>query len=146
MVSGLGPVAQLDRALPSEGRGREFESRRVRHNFIPPEAERAARSGAAEWPNGDLARLHRQEIDVKAAAMHQPNGPDAPRERPQARKLDRIRDKLRHSVRRNRSAVEGLACVLGLLIGIVLGTLVSREAPTGRSLDDGRPRATTSLF
>jgi hypothetical protein len=25
------PVAQLDRALPSEGRGREFESRRVRH-------------------------------------------------------------------------------------------------------------------
>src|ERR1700730_13393491 len=27
------PVAQLDRALPSEGRGREFESRRVRHIF-----------------------------------------------------------------------------------------------------------------
>src|SRR5215813_13750670 len=27
------PVAQLDRALPSEGRGREFESRRVRHGF-----------------------------------------------------------------------------------------------------------------
>ena len=27
------PVAQLDRALPSEGRGREFESRRVRHFF-----------------------------------------------------------------------------------------------------------------
>ena len=27
------PVAQLDRALPSEGRGREFESRRVRHRF-----------------------------------------------------------------------------------------------------------------
>ena len=25
------PVAQLDRALPSGGRGREFESRRVRH-------------------------------------------------------------------------------------------------------------------
>jgi hypothetical protein len=30
MVNDLGPVAQLDRALPSEGRGREFESRRVR--------------------------------------------------------------------------------------------------------------------
>ena len=35
MLQGLfsapaGPVAQLDRALPSEGRGREFESRRVR--------------------------------------------------------------------------------------------------------------------
>ena len=28
------PVAQLDRALPSEGRGREFESRRVRQ-FSP---------------------------------------------------------------------------------------------------------------
>ena len=28
-----GPVAQLDRALPSEGRGREFESRRVRQQF-----------------------------------------------------------------------------------------------------------------
>ena len=27
------PVAQLDRALPSEGRGREFESRRVRQYF-----------------------------------------------------------------------------------------------------------------
>ena len=27
------PVAQLDRALPSEGRGREFESRRVRQQF-----------------------------------------------------------------------------------------------------------------
>ena len=25
------PVAQLDRALPSEGRGRKFESCRVRH-------------------------------------------------------------------------------------------------------------------
>ena len=28
------PVAQLDRALPSEGRGREFESRRVRHFYM----------------------------------------------------------------------------------------------------------------
>lgn len=26
-------VAQLDRVLPSEGRGRGFESRRVRHHF-----------------------------------------------------------------------------------------------------------------
>ncbi len=31
----LAPVAQLDRALPSEGRGREFESRRVRHIARP---------------------------------------------------------------------------------------------------------------
>jgi hypothetical protein len=27
------PVAQLDRVLPSEGRGRGFESRRARQNF-----------------------------------------------------------------------------------------------------------------
>ena len=27
------PVAQLDRVLPSEGRGRAFESRRARHGF-----------------------------------------------------------------------------------------------------------------
>ncbi len=27
------PVAQLDRALPSEGRGQRFESSRVRHFF-----------------------------------------------------------------------------------------------------------------
>ena len=30
---GAGPVAQLDRALPSEGKGRTFESYRVRHFF-----------------------------------------------------------------------------------------------------------------
>jgi hypothetical protein len=30
------PVAQLDRALPSEGRGREFESRRVRQYYQRP--------------------------------------------------------------------------------------------------------------
>ena len=28
------PVAQLDRALPSEGRGQRFESSRVRHNSL----------------------------------------------------------------------------------------------------------------
>ena len=27
----MAPVAQLDRVLPSEGRGRAFESRRARH-------------------------------------------------------------------------------------------------------------------
>ena len=27
------PVAQLDRALPSEGRGQRFESSRVRHSY-----------------------------------------------------------------------------------------------------------------
>ena len=37
------PVAQLDRALPSEGRGHRFESCRVRH----PELERTKRESAA---------------------------------------------------------------------------------------------------
>ena len=35
------PVAQLDRVLPSEGRGRGFESRRVRHT---PHKARLARA------------------------------------------------------------------------------------------------------
>ena len=33
MTSSSAPVAQLDRALPSEGRSREFESRRARHEI-----------------------------------------------------------------------------------------------------------------
>ena len=32
-MSGSAPVAQLDRALPSEGKGCAFESRRVRHKY-----------------------------------------------------------------------------------------------------------------
>jgi hypothetical protein len=38
MTSFSAPVAQLDRALPSEGRGREFESRRARqqHQLFSP--------------------------------------------------------------------------------------------------------------
>jgi hypothetical protein len=31
--AGRAPVAQLDRALPSEGRGQGFESLRARHDF-----------------------------------------------------------------------------------------------------------------
>ncbi len=42
------PVAQLDRALPSEGKGREFESRRVHHLFY------ALRP--YYLPNGDLPK------------------------------------------------------------------------------------------
>ena len=43
------PVAQLDRALPSEGRGRTFESCRVRHlpSIIPCCRERDDAAGAA---------------------------------------------------------------------------------------------------
>jgi hypothetical protein len=31
VMQSIAPVAQLDRALPSEGKGRGFESRRVHH-------------------------------------------------------------------------------------------------------------------
>ena len=41
-VPRAGPVAQLDRALPSEGRGREFESRRVRQLRTKPRTPGAA--------------------------------------------------------------------------------------------------------
>ena len=51
-----GPVAQLDRALPSEGRGHEFESRRVRQRtsymktiIRPGSQPRGRRNGPAEW-------------------------------------------------------------------------------------------------
>ncbi len=30
IIQGIAPVAQLDRVLPSEGKGREFESRQAR--------------------------------------------------------------------------------------------------------------------
>jgi hypothetical protein len=43
-----GPLAQLDRALPSEGRGREFESRRVRQ--ISSSSLSAAAGGADITP------------------------------------------------------------------------------------------------
>lgn len=33
-IFGYAPVAQLDRVLPSEGKGRTFESSRVRHRFL----------------------------------------------------------------------------------------------------------------
>jgi hypothetical protein len=63
---GAGPVAQLDRALPSEGKGHAFESRRVRQfsqenqrveEFIFSELEMdfshgsTTEAGAAKAPN-----------------------------------------------------------------------------------------------
>src|ERR1700722_1084494 len=45
------PVAQLDRALPSEGKGHTFESCRVRH-FV------AAKASLAYAPSGRVFRCH----------------------------------------------------------------------------------------
>ncbi len=51
------PIAQLDRALPSEGRGQRFESSWVRH-FLDLTATRFARaSDGAAWPAGAQSRL-----------------------------------------------------------------------------------------
>ena len=43
----LAPVAQLDRALPSEGKGRAFESRRARHDFNDLTKRRLGRRSAS---------------------------------------------------------------------------------------------------
>ena len=54
------PVAQLDRALPSEGRGHEFESRRVHHTLfinqwlnltraIPPQKKSKSVTVVSQW-------------------------------------------------------------------------------------------------
>src|SRR5262249_52911213 len=50
------PLAQLDRALPSEGRGREFESRRARQRKTPSISRAAAiqrRRGAERAREGN---------------------------------------------------------------------------------------------
>src|SRR5438105_3745139 len=49
---GRGPVAQLDRALPSEGRGRRFESFRVRHFFW--DQKLASKQIASSWRSEGL--------------------------------------------------------------------------------------------
>jgi hypothetical protein len=56
-------------------------------------------------------------------------------------KLDRIRKRLRRSARRNREAIEGVACMLGLLIGIVLGAIASQEGPARHVFEEGRAGA-----
>jgi hypothetical protein len=78
----------------------------------------------------------------KRRQMPQPNADDAHSKPRLAGKLARIRKNLRRSAQRNRGAVEGLACVLGLLIGIVFGAIVAREAPAGLSVGDGRAATT----
>src|SRR5207302_7829 len=58
MVRRAGPVAQLDRALPSEGRGREFESRRVRHLRRESLCGHARTTGLEEMAVPRLALCH----------------------------------------------------------------------------------------
>src|SRR5262249_46997799 len=54
------PVAQLDRALPSEGRGREFESRRARHWI----------SRLAEWIPERLSPSYRIATNWTGSGAH----------------------------------------------------------------------------
>src|SRR5580692_5139999 len=48
--AGEAPVAQLDRALPSEGKGQKFESSRARHDFNDLDRKQFSPFGAAEAP------------------------------------------------------------------------------------------------
>ena len=59
-----GPVAQLDRALPSEGRGHRFESCRVRHSSV------TFLHGTLS-PDSDEPRKVRQEIEHGVKQDHQ---------------------------------------------------------------------------
>src|SRR5207244_3388346 len=68
-----GPVAQLDRALPSEGRGRTFESCRVRHYFkhlsrqplpSPQYSERIASTVAEKYPGDACVPPGRYVISI----------------------------------------------------------------------------------
>jgi hypothetical protein len=69
------------------------------------------------------------------------NADDAEPKRRAGKKLYSMRERLRRSAQRNRNVIEGMACVLGLLIGIVLGVILSREAPTGHIVEEGRAGA-----
>lgn len=70
--------------------------------------------------------------------MDLPNADNAQPNRGAAKKFERLRKKLRRAAQRNRNAIEGAACVLGLLIGVAFGVLVSREAPAGHLIEQGR--------
>ena len=53
----IAPVAQLDRVLPSEGRGRGFESRLV-HHIVETRKPQALGTGAFLWVMGFDLVIH----------------------------------------------------------------------------------------
>ncbi len=64
----LAPLAQLDRALPSEGRGQRFESSRVRQSFSPrpksvPWALTSDRSRYIHFTNFSSRRLAKTKFN-----------------------------------------------------------------------------------
>lgn len=69
--------------------------------------------------------------------MDPSNADNAQPNRGAAKKFDRLRKRLRRSAQRNRNAIEGAPCVLGLLIGVAFGVVVSREAPAGHLIEQG---------
>ena len=82
MRPGQAPVAQLDRALPSEGRGHRFESCRARHfsttpeqNWAPPAAGTSASSGLPHFSD-PLAGMRKQRpfVDGLAARINRFSG------------------------------------------------------------------------
>ena len=66
------PVAQLDRALPSEGRGRTFESCRVRHPELRIFCERASMRPHQIFTHVGDWRQHRFLGGTAPAALHDP--------------------------------------------------------------------------
>lgn len=66
----LAPVAQLDRALPSGGRGREFESSRARHFFRTWSPSRAALEFAL-CSSGSATVVNLWQSGSRDAALHE---------------------------------------------------------------------------
>ena len=59
---GQAPIAQLDRALPSEGRGRTFESCWVRHLPFPLPAKNGSKSTQGVYLSFLTAHVHDKQI------------------------------------------------------------------------------------
>src|SRR5579862_3930832 len=66
------PVAQLDRVLPSEGRGHRFESCRVRQFSLASEA-RLGKLSASSSPQGGRGRRHATSTAHRAKKWREPS-------------------------------------------------------------------------
>ncbi len=61
------PVAQLDRALPSEGKGQRFESSRVHHSLYPRYFKIWVRQNLSDTDPGSRSRSSRTQQYAAAA-------------------------------------------------------------------------------
>jgi hypothetical protein len=87
-IEGLrAPVAQLDRALPSEGKGRTFESSRARHRLVP----RSPRFVSASLRGIACRRCAPRLRHLKRADLHHRPRLEHDRHQPIAKRLGRCR-------------------------------------------------------